>query len=468
MDHSTQPTPRRLLAGWLVPRKGRRRWALLRLAVVVALLVVLRFHVLAWLVAGHSLAWKTVTGSKRHHPGDVELLLRLREPGARMLLRMGEGHAFARACQPHMLPVLLDLARSHPEPAVRAHALTGLAYYWNPRTLPIAADALDHPHPAVRRAAALAIRRLGDQRHVPLLERRLAAESNPGIQLLLQAAIQAARPAPGQPATAGERTVKVAAVQCVSHLGQVERNRAHLERLVRQAAAHGAKIVVLPETAIPGYLTFDIHTAWQAKGYPITQGLRGVSPDHAAEPVPGPSTQAFATLAKELGIYLTVPLLELDTTSGNYYNTLCLVDPAGKLLLHYRKLNPWPYAERGWAAKGDRGLVHADTPYGRLSLLICFDIHTETPRLTQAGVDILLYSICWVDRPNSPWFHAELPGIARTCNLHIIGANWTVPRKPAWHGYGHSLIIDRTGRVLARARDDLAEEIVYARIPIPH
>ena len=132
--------------------------------------------------------------------------------------------------------------------------------------------------------------------------------------------------------------------------------------------------------------------------------------------------------------------------------------PAGP----YWRNVPWS----GWAAAGNRGLQFIDTPYGRLGLLICYDIHFEPPRLKKAKVDVLLYSICWVDRERSPWFHADLPRIAQENDIHIVGANWTVPQAPNWHGYGQSVIIERTGRVLAKATRDLGEEIVYAELPI--
>ncbi|MHC4503316.1 MAG: carbon-nitrogen hydrolase family protein, partial [Planctomycetota bacterium] len=135
--------------------------------------------------------------------------------------------------------------------------------------------------------------------------------------------------------------------------------------------------------------------------------------------------------------------------------------------LHYRKLNPWPFAERGWATAGDRGLVHVDTPYGRLALLICYDINYEPLNLRDLGVDTLLYPIAWVDRPKSSWFGSGLPRLARDADINIIGANWTVPGKPSWSGYGQSLIVSRSGAVLARARSDAAEEIVCAEIDVP-
>jgi len=267
---------------------------------------------------------------------------------------------------------------------------------------------------------------------------------------------------PGEPGT-----VKVAAVQFASTMGKPEQNRKRLGPLIREAARNGAKIVVAPEAAITGYMTADLGTTWQADGRRLTKGLKGISPLSVAETVPGPSTRAFGKLARELKIYLTVPFLEIDRKSGQLFNTVVLVGPEGNTLLHYRKLNPWPYAERGWAEKGDRGYAYLDTPYGRVALLICYDINFEPPVLTEKKVDILLYPIAWVDSAGSDWFQKDLPEIAGENNLAIVGANWTVPRKQDWHGYGQSLIIDRSGKALARVGKDVGEEIIYAELSVP-
>jgi predicted amidohydrolase len=262
-------------------------------------------------------------------------------------------------------------------------------------------------------------------------------------------------------------TVRVAAVQFISKWAQPAENRKAIEPLVREAAKNGAKIVVLPETAITAYMSHDIRLTWQVGERRLTANLQGVSPKEFAETVPGDSTRIFGDLAKKLGIYLTVPLVEFDPKQEKYFNTLVLVDPTGEIALHYRKLNPWPWAERGWAAAGDRGHQFIDTPYGRLSLLICYDINFEPLKLKENHVDHLLYSIAWVDDVGSTWFTKQLPEIANKANLNIIGANWSVPDQPGWHGYGHSLILSRSGETLAKAKNDLGSEIIYANLPVP-
>lgn len=265
------------------------------------------------------------------------------------------------------------------------------------------------------------------------------------------------------------KTFNVAAVQAISKFADPNHNRRHLEELVRQAARNGTKVVVLPEAAIPGYMNWDIQTTWQVGNRKLTKGLQGISPERIAETVPGDSTKFFGPIAKELAIYLTVPIIEIDPKTKKYYNTLVLMGPEGKLLLHYRKRNPWPHAERGWATKGNHGNVYVDTPYGRMGLLICYDINYEPTNLKKLEIDHLLYSIAWVDSKGSNWFTKRLPKIARDNRLNIIGANWTVPAgaKPKWYGYGHSLILDKQGNSLAKVKHNIGEEIIYAKLPIP-
>ena len=262
---------------------------------------------------------------------------------------------------------------------------------------------------------------------------------------------------------------KVAAIQAVSYFAEPAQNRDLLENLIRQAAAAGAKVVVVPETAISGYMDHQLKKTWRIGNRKLTSGLRGVSPADVAETVPGPSTQAWAKLAAELKIYLTAPFVEIDRSTGNYYNTVVLLGPTGDHLLHYRKLHPWPWAESGWATPGDHGNVFVDTHYGRMSLLICYDINFEPENLKELGVDHLLYPVAWVDHEESDWFSVRLPEIAARNHLNIIGANWTVPpgSRPKWHGFGRTRIIDCRGRILAEAQNAIGPEIVYADLPIP-
>jgi predicted amidohydrolase len=447
---------RRILIG------NNPRWLLVRIVITATLLLLFRHYILAVLAGGYDLVWMQATGAIFHHPGAIRLLLSAKTPGVYMLVWRGAADTLPLSQDAAIVGTLQKITAGGYDVPTKVNAWFALANFEDERTLRLAAEALGDRADEIRRAAATVFYFLGTERDLPVLEKALAAEKSSQVRSTLASAIAAIAPAllpePRQ-------KVKVAAIQFVSEFGNTEGNLARLSSLIREAAGHGARIVVVPETAIQGYLTHDARTAWRLPGRQTAKGIEGVSPERIAETVPGPSTERMAQLAGELGIYLTIPILEVERATGKYYNALCLAGPDGKLRLHYRKLHPWPPAEEGWASPGDRGLQFSDTEYGRLALLICFDINFEPPNLRKAAVDILLYAIAWVDRPESPWFASTLPRLARDNNFSIVGANWTVPRKPAWSGYGHSLIIEKSGKVLARAVDNLREEIVYAELP---
>ena len=267
------------------------------------------------------------------------------------------------------------------------------------------------------------------------------------------------------------KTVKVAAVQCSSDLGQTAANTSKLTALVKEAAGNGAKIVVLPEAAITGYLSQDLKTNWAVPGRPLESEFKGLDPAAYAEAVPGPSTKHFCALAKELGIYVTIPLVEVDLKNGPdkplYYNTVCLANPSGELVAHYRKLTPWPRPEKSWATAGDRGIQTYDTEYGRVGLAICFDIHTILAKYQGQKLWALLYPIAWVDDEHpAEWFFESLPARVKPFSLYVIGANWSVDEKQKWRGYGFSEIISNRGEILASATSVRGSEIIYADLPV--
>lgn len=269
-------------------------------------------------------------------------------------------------------------------------------------------------------------------------------------------------------ATVHAGAVKVAVIQCSSDLGAVEANTRKLTALVTEAATNGAKIIVLPETAITGYLSQDLQTNWHLPGRPLEPVFTGKDPRPFAETVPGPSTKHFAALAGKLGVYLTVPLLERTGADDTLrlFNTVCLASPKGEIVAHYRKLTPWPHPEQSWATPGDRDVQTFDTEYGRVGLAICYDIHTILKKYEPHKLWALLYPIAWVDE-NHPadWFWHKLPAKVAPYRHHLLGANWSVDTEQRWFGYGFSTIITADGKVAATAKSLHGSEIVYATLP---
>ena len=169
-----------------------------------------------------------------------------------------------------------------------------------------------------------------------------------------------------------------------------EENIARSVAGVRAAAARGANLIVLQELHATPYFCqtedpgcFDL-----------------------AEPVPGPSTETFAALARELGVVLVTSLFE-RRASGLYHNTAAVLDADGSLAGIYRKMHipdDPGYYEKFYFTPGDLGFTPIDTRVGRLGVLVCWDQwYPEAARLMAlAGAELLIYPTAIGYDPNDP------------------------------------------------------------------
>jgi N-carbamoylputrescine amidase len=114
-----------------------------------------------------------------------------------------------------------------------------------------------------------------------------------------------------------------------------------------------------------------------------------------AEPIPGPSTQAFQKLAKKHGVVVIASLFE-KRASGVYHNTAAIINADGSLLGIYRKMHipddPLFY-EKFYFTPGDLGFKAWRTKFGKIGVLVCWDQwYPEGARLTaMQGAEILFY-----------------------------------------------------------------------------
>jgi len=264
--------------------------------------------------------------------------------------------------------------------------------------------------------------------------------------------------------TKAKTTFRVAAVQLYSSFGDTADNRSRMKKLILRAAAGGANVIVFPETALPGYISWQGDIWADTRKHPDS----GINVHSVARELGHSSIKLFADLARQHQLYIALPFIELDKIGKKYFNTLLLLGPDGKISAHYRKLHPWPPAETFWASSGDLGIVTADTEFGRLGLLICRDMHWLDTQLAAAGADTLLYPVAWVGPPEQ-WFNGALPLKAKHNSVNIVAANWTFPEKlhPGRSGAGCSRIIDRNGKILARAPKSPGQDlIIYADLPL--
>ncbi|HEY1076028.1 MAG TPA: carbon-nitrogen hydrolase, partial [Fontimonas sp.] len=151
------------------------------------------------------------------------------------------------------------------------------------------------------------------------------------------------------------------------------------EQGIVAAAAGGAKLVLLQE----------LHTSLYFCQHESTDLF------DLAEPIPGPSTDWLAKLAKKLKIVIVGSLFE-RRAAGLYHNTAVVLDSDGSLAGVYRKMHipdDPGYYEKFYFTPGDLGFRTIQTSVGRLGVLVCWDQwYPEAARLMAlAGADLLLY-----------------------------------------------------------------------------
>lgn len=273
--------------------------------------------------------------------------------------------------------------------------------------------------------------------------------------------------------TQTRQPLRVAAVQQRCSTDKAE-SLATSERLVCQAVEkHGAQLVVLQELHATQYFCQQEETRLF----------------ELAEPIPGPTTERLASLARELNVVIVGSVFE-RRMSGVYHNTAVVLERDGSLAGLYRKMHipddPGFY-EKFYFTPGDAqfndgrsGFSPIDTSVGRLGVLVCWDQwYPEAARLMAlAGADVLIYptAIGWdrtddrdeQQRQLEAWVTVQR-GHAVANNLPVIAPN-RVGLEPDPYGasegiqfWGNSFICGPQGEFLARA-DDQNEAILSVEI----
>jgi N-carbamoylputrescine amidase len=195
-----------------------------------------------------------------------------------------------------------------------------------------------------------------------------------------------------------------------------------------------------------------------------------------AEPIPGPTTQAFQQLAKANQVVIIASLFE-KRAAGLYHNTAAVIDADGSLLGIYRKMHipddPL-YYEKFYFTPGDLGFRAWQTRYGKIGVLICWDQwYPEAARLTALqGAEILFYptAIGWHprekaelgERQHSAWETVQRAhAIANGC--YVAVPNRVGHEKLAGDGiefWGQSFVAGTSGEILAKASVTESETLV--------
>jgi N-carbamoylputrescine amidase len=229
-------------------------------------------------------------------------------------------------------------------------------------------------------------------------------------------------------------------------------NDATAERGIREAAERGARLICLPELYRSRYFC-------QAQSE---------APFALAEPVPGPTTERLAALAKELDVLIVASLFE-RRAAGIYHNTAAVIEAAG-YLGKYRKMHipdDPRYYEKYYFTPGDLGFISFDTSAGALGVLICWDQwYPEAARLTALrGAEVLVYptAIGWHPEEKSVRGQAQLESwqlvqrshaVANGCFVIAVNRVGFEPEPGADGGiefWGSSFVAGPDGGVLAQA-----------------
>lgn len=197
-------------------------------------------------------------------------------------------------------------------------------------------------------------------------------------------------------------------------------NIAKLQQNIRACAAQGAELVVLQELHNGLYFCQTENTEVFDQ----------------AESIPGPSTETFGALAKELGIVLVLSLFE-KRAPGLYHNTAVVLEKDGTIAGKYRKMHipdDPAYYEKFYFTPGDLGFEPIETSVGKLGVLVCWDQwYPEAARLmAMKGAELLIYptAIGWESRDTDEEKQRQLGawvtvqrGHAVANGLHVVTVN---------------------------------------------
>jgi N-carbamoylputrescine amidase len=257
--------------------------------------------------------------------------------------------------------------------------------------------------------------------------------------------------------------MKVALIQQSNVANHIE-NIFKLEQNIRNCAAQGAELIVLQELHNGLYFC-------QTEDPAVFE---------QAESIPGPSTESFGKLAKELEVVIVLSLFE-KRASGLYHNTAVVLEKDGTIAGKYRKMHipdDPAYYEKFYFTPGDLGFEPIQTSVGKLGVLVCWDQwYPEAARLmAMAGAEILIYptAIGWEstdskeekERQTNAWItiqrsHAVANG------LYVLACNrvgYESDPSTVTNGiqfWGNSFIAGPQGEIIVQASDHNEENIMF-------
>jgi predicted amidohydrolase len=257
-------------------------------------------------------------------------------------------------------------------------------------------------------------------------------------------------------------------VACVQNCAtdDMPANLAVVERLTRQAVDAGAELVCLPEF------------------YCVLEPSDGSYYDNGFEAEQHPALNHAGHLARELGCWMLLGSIPVRYSEGKVHNRSYVIAPDGEVAASYNKIHLFDvaikdgqqYKESTSVTPGDRAVI-TSLPWGRLGLSICYDVRFPYlyRQLAQAGADFIAIPAAFTAKTGAAHWHTLIRARAIETGCYIFAAGQCGKRPWGRRTYGHSLIVDPWGIVLADGGDDVGfitadvetAEVANARRMIP-
>jgi N-carbamoylputrescine amidase len=254
------------------------------------------------------------------------------------------------------------------------------------------------------------------------------------------------------------RILKGGLIQCANPINDETRPVAEIQAamfekhipFIEQAGEAGVQILCLQEIFNGPYFCPSQDARWY----------------DAAEPIPGPSTEALAPLAEKYGMAMVVPLYE-RAQAGVYYNSAAVLDADGTFLGTYRK-NHLPHTSGFWEKyffkPGNLGYPVFKTQHANIGVYICYDRHfPEGARLLGLnGAEVVFNPSATVAGLSQYLWKLEQPAHA-VANGYYMGCINRVGVEAPWNigkFYGNSYFVDPRGNFIAQGSEDDDELIV--------
>ena len=238
---------------------------------------------------------------------------------------------------------------------------------------------------------------------------------------------------------------KVACIQNCAEDVPAE-NIAVVTAMVRDAAAAGAQLICLPEN------------------FACLEERDGLYTARGFDAVNHPALPHFKALAAELGVCLSLGSLTIKLGYGQVANRGYVISAVGEVLAQYDKIhlfdvrlrNGEQYRESNVVAPGDRACL-VSLPWGKLGLSICYDVRFPQlyRALAQAGAQFIAIPAAFTYTTGLAHWHTLVRARAIETGCYVFAAAQTGTRRWGRRTFGHSLIVDPWGEVLADAGTEI-------------